>query len=249
MLKLIFSFFLLLSAYAGLAQTDTIYVYNDKDWRPTTRQQAYFYGKIFKEGNSWRRFDYWVKTNIMQMDGYYKDSATSIKNGPANYYTETGYLDDSSNYVENERSSAYYFYPNHKLKAYIIFDTTGEPLEQKGYDDNGKEMPGFIVQQGGLFKGGIVQWQKYIKYHLLNHPPKRWQNGEIWGSVDVSFAIEKDGSIDQVEVSRSSGYKELDDNAVEIISGSPKWKPAIRFNVPVVYYQKQQISYARAETD
>ena len=59
---------------------------------------------------------------------------------------------------------------------------------------------------------------KYLKY------PEAAIERNLQGQVLVSFIIEKDGSVTNVEVER--GIDELlDDEAVRVISISPKWIP------------------------
>ena len=60
-------------------------------------------------------------------------------------------------------------------------------------------------------------------YQYLKYPEKALRNG-IQGRVQVDFIIEKDGSVTNVRVSKGVS-DELDDEAVKVISASPKWKP------------------------
>lgn len=64
--------------------------------------------------------------------------------------------------------------------------------------------------------------QKWV-YPYLKYPADAVKNG-IQGTVMVGFIIEKDGKVTDVEVVKSVDPL-LDDEAVKVISASPKWKP------------------------
>ena len=60
-------------------------------------------------------------------------------------------------------------------------------------------------------------------YKYLEYPREAVKEG-IRGRVMVSFVVEADGQITQVEVTRSV-HPLLDNEAIRVISASPKWKP------------------------
>lgn len=80
---------------------------------------------------------------------------------------------------------------------------------------------------------------KYVKY------PASAVRDRVSGKVTVSFIVEKDGSVSNVEVIRSLDQR-LDDEAVKVISISPKWTPGqikgrpvrTRITVPVEFRLK-----------
>lgn len=84
-----------------------------------------------------------------------------------------------------------------------------------------------------------MKWiQEHIKYPegcCVNMPQ---------GRVDVTFIVEKDGSIDSISVRRSSDPL-LSEEAIRIVSEMPKWIPAryngkarrSRYVLPVIFKQ------------
>jgi TonB family protein len=74
------------------------------------------------------------------------------------------------------------------------------------------------------------------------YPPKLKAAG-IQGKVYVQFIVERDGSITNVKVRRTSNVVELDNEAVRLIKNMPKWIPgsikgkAVRVNqtVPITF--------------
>jgi len=61
-------------------------------------------------------------------------------------------------------------------------------------------------------------------YRLLKYPQGAVEQG-IQGTVQVNFIIEKDGSVSNVTVLRGV-HNLLDDEAVKVVSASPKWRAA-----------------------
>jgi TonB family protein len=90
------------------------------------------------------------------------------------------------------------------------------------------------------FKGGSKAFYQYLRKRLI-YPPI----GIIarrTGSVDLSFVIEKDGSIGHVKVEKSMGA-DYDRAAMEVIRKSPKWLPAlqkgkavrVKYHIPIKF--------------
>ncbi|MDR3046989.1 MAG: energy transducer TonB [Bacteroidales bacterium] len=65
---------------------------------------------------------------------------------------------------------------------------------------------------------------KYICTNMQYPASLKEQN--IGGVSTLEFVVKADGSVTDVAVVKSSGYKEFDDEAVRLIKDSPKWKPA-----------------------
>lgn len=69
---------------------------------------------------------------------------------------------------------------------------------------------------------GEEPWNQYLAKNT-RYPLEARRSG-VEGTVIVGFEIEKDGSIQNVEVIRGIGA-ECDQEAVRIVSGGPKWEP------------------------
>lgn len=70
----------------------------------------------------------------------------------------------------------------------------------------------------------INKFMKEWVYRLLKYPEAAVAQG-IQGTVQVNFIIDKNGAVTDVTVVRGV-HPLLDDEAVKVISASPKWKPA-----------------------
>ena len=85
------------------------------------------------------------------------------------------------------------------------------------------------------FPGG----QKALFEYLASNV--RYPDADITGRVVVQFLVQADGSITDIEVVRSLGYPEFDEEAVRVISEMPKWVwkcdpekyAPVRYTVPV----------------
>ena len=93
------------------------------------------------------------------------------------------------------------------------------------------EMPEFPGGQQALF----TYLSETVKYPAVAVKDK------LQGRVICQFVVEKDGSITDVKVVRSSGANSLDQEAVRVIRSMPNWKPGkhrgktvrVKYTVPV----------------
>jgi len=87
-----------------------------------------------------------------------------------------------------------------------------------------------VVEQQPEFPGGEAALMQFIKKNL-KYPAFAAENG-IQGRVTLSFTVEKDGSIANIEVMRSPA-EELSKEAIRVVSSMPKWKPGKQRGKPV----------------
>ncbi|MEI9921925.1 MAG: TonB family protein [Bacteroidota bacterium] len=86
------------------------------------------------------------------------------------------------------------------------------------------------VEQSPSFPGGVTELMKYVGKNTRYPAEARRQN--VQGSVFISFVVDTDGTIDNVEVIRSIGAG-CDKEAMRVVSGMPKWKPGKQHGVDV----------------
>ena len=97
-----------------------------------------------------------------------------------------------------------------------------------------------VVEQMPSFPGGQGALMKYLNDNI-KYPVVAQENG-VQGRVVVSFVVERDGSITDVNVVRSVDPS-LDKEAVRVIKGMPHWIPGkqngsavrVKYNVPVSF--------------
>src|ERR1051326_504513 len=77
------------------------------------------------------------------------------------------------------------------------------------------------------FPGGMTELFHFLQKNI--HYPSLEKESGIQGKVILTFVIEKDGSIDDVEVIKGvPGGKALDDEAVRVVKMMPKWTPGMQ---------------------
>ena len=94
-------------------------------------------------------------------------------------------------------------------------------------DENGVYQ---IVEEMPQYPGGEAAMMEYVAKSVTY--PKEAQEKGISGRVFVSFIVEKDGNISNVELKRGIGGG-CDEEAVRVISAMPKWKPGKMKGEPV----------------
>lgn len=87
-----------------------------------------------------------------------------------------------------------------------------------------------IVEEMPKFPGGDSAMVDYLT-HNLHYPPAEKEKG-IQGKVFVGFVIEKDGTVNQVEIKRGIG-EECDAEAVRVVKEMPNWEPGKQSGVLV----------------
>ena len=76
-----------------------------------------------------------------------------------------------------------------------------------------------IVEESASFDG----LQRYLADNIQY--PRVSRDNDSQGRVYVRFVVNADGSVQNVQVLKSSGDKYLDDEAVRVVTNMPKWKP------------------------
>ena len=98
-------------------------------------------------------------------------------------------------------------------------------IEEIVIDDPGTEESEEIftfVQNQPEPKGGMAAFYKFLKENL-DYPEKARRLG-IEGKVFLQFIVDKDGSINNIEVVRGIGAG-CDEEAVRVLKNAPKWNP------------------------
>ncbi|MBR3855577.1 MAG: TonB family protein [Bacteroidaceae bacterium] len=98
-----------------------------------------------------------------------------------------------------------------------------------------------VVEQQPEFKGGANALMKYLSSNI-NYPREAMEQN-IQGKAFIGFVVEKDGSITDVNVVKSSGNELLDQESVRVVKSMPKWNPGkqsgravrVRFTLPVMF--------------
>jgi hypothetical protein len=223
--------------------SDTTYSYIDTLGKVCDVQDAVFKAVVFKTGKLWHKQLFTVSDNDLRYDYVYSDEELKTLEDTSRLYFpyNTGMFEQI--YKQGKMIKLQLIDKDKRLVCYVIYGKNGDVVEQKGFDKKGKEIPNYIFMQEASFPGGPEAWAEYIKMNLNKNIPVI--NGAPIGTyrVVVSFLIDKEGNISEVKVLNDPGYGTAQE-AVRVISSSPKWNPAIQSNEHVTYRQKQAINFS-----
>ncbi|MBQ8449690.1 MAG: energy transducer TonB [Bacteroidaceae bacterium] len=98
-----------------------------------------------------------------------------------------------------------------------------------------------VVEQQPEFPGGMQALMKFLRDNIQYPRISRENNSQ--GKTYVNFVVNTDGSIQDVEVMKSSGDVYLDKEALRVVKTMPKWNPGkqagkavrVRFTLPVSF--------------
>jgi len=88
-----------------------------------------------------------------------------------------------------------------------------------------------VVERMPEFPGGTQALVNFLKENV--HYPEDARKAKIEGKTICQFIVDKDGSITDVQVAKSSGNASLDDEALRVIRKMPRWKPGAQKGKPV----------------
>ena len=78
-----------------------------------------------------------------------------------------------------------------------------------------------VVEQMPEFPGGMGELMKYLGENIKY--PSKAQDNQWEGRTICQFVVEKDGSINEAKILKSSGHELLDAEALRVILNMPKW--------------------------
>ena len=101
----------------------------------------------------------------------------------------------------------------------------------------------YIVEQMPEFPGGLTALMNYLRANIRY--PATAQSAGIEGRVIVSFIVEPNGSVSNVEIVRGVDSN-LDQEALRVVRQMPKWKAGkqdgstvrVKFHLPIKFMLK-----------
>ena len=101
-------------------------------------------------------------------------------------------------------------------------------VEEEEIED---DQPFIKVEKMPSFQGGDLNKFRNWVQERVRYPQIAQENG-VSGKVVLSFVVEKDGTLTNIEVLQSPD-RSLADEAVRVLKTSPKWEPGQQRNPPV----------------
>lgn len=232
-------FFSLISIYCNAQK---IVKYYDNDWAEVSRDKAIYYAEFIKQGSIYRTTSYWIATNTVRGRSTFPDTTMANPDGLQLLYNKKGKIEDSIYFEDGKSKFVYHYYPNGKLAVHYYLPENKTEGISEGWDEDGNKIKNFIYSKDASFKGGQKGWEAYLK-KSIGKDFSITNDTITSATVQVQFTIDENGSVIKSKIFKSSGNKEIDRNALDIISESPEWNNAILYNQPVKVYRLQSITY------
>jgi len=95
------------------------------------------------------------------------------------------------------------------------------------------------------YPGGIAQFYKFIGENIKY--PKAASDNKVTGTVYISFIVEKDGSLTDIETKARKLGSGTDEEAIRVLKLSKKWNPGmedgkpvrVKYNIPIKFSMKK----------
>lgn len=240
-MRLFFFCLVIISSSHADAQTK-ITKYYDANWSETSKEKAAFYADFIKSGVNYNCTSYWINTNRVSGKSTFPDTVMANAIGLQVLYFKNGHIEDSG-FVEDKKALySFHYYANGRLAMHYYQPANSSEPVVEGYDEDGNKIKHYIFQKEAEFKGGTKAWQSYIAKSATKDLSVKGDSA-ITARVQVEFIIDENGDVTSSKIFKSSGYKNVDNDAMRVISESPKWNSAILYNQPVKAYRIQPIEY------
>lgn len=239
----------LISVNAISQNSDTVFFYSDHDYKEEHKDSAKYFTKQFRKGDVWVRYKFVRKDKlpvICDIDEN-KDSSFKKLNGLHMGYI-LGQLTDSGCYSDGLMEGTWHFYQYSPYKVMVAKLVNDDAVQYECYDAQGNKINNdCYFQKEAEYPGGLSQWGNYLSKNInrvLNENSKalkKFSRGSY--QTHIQFTVNADGSIVDTKVRKTSEHQLLDDYAIDIISNSKQWLPAVQYGRRVKAYRIQPITF------
>lgn len=238
---LIIAFVLIFIKMMASSAQDTLY-YNFLGVQTTIKEQAAYYDVIIKDG---------IDTNKVMVKSYYSSGNIKSESAYTNYaekihvgkvieYYENGQIYTIKPYVKGSLNGQFQvFWPDGIQKRVDVYknDTL---LGGACYARDGSDTTYYLYYEYPMFPGGDEEMYGFLNTNIY-YPQQDRENG-VDGTVYVKFMILKDGSLADIQISRSVSPT-IDKEVIRVISIMPKWIPAKLDGEPTVVFYEMPVFF------
>jgi hypothetical protein len=240
-MKVKIAFFLLLLVTNSTAQEITNFVLVGPDGITDDEKKAQSFVVVKRFPDHYERLDYKAGAPMIKNRSY-TDSTLKTLHGAYYEYHPNGRLYYEGSYKDNQKADTWRTYDeNGKLiRAEKFKDNRLIEVVDLDKKDSATTYPD---ERESEFPGGQKAWVKYLTKAIEKSAAAKKTYG---GHVIVVFAVTGDGKIEDVYLTKSADFS-LDENSLDIINKSPKWKGGWQNGRAVKTYKSQPIIYNPAE--
>jgi TonB family protein len=235
---------LLLLICSGSHAQEKVIQYYDSLWTRTDAAKATYRTEFIKEGDIYRCYSYVKETGALYSRSAFADTVfAKPKDVLVTYYPDGKAKDSTFFDKDGLMLRGFIFYPSGKKQAFVHRQPGTKDLVAEGFDQSGKQIENFVYTREASFKGGDEGWSKYLLKKVRKDFYNTKSDETLRVSAMITFQVDKDGSVIAAALEKSSGIAEIDNDALHVISESPKWNNAIYLNEPIKVYRRQPLTY------
>lgn len=240
-LKISILLFVSFSLRAQADFKDTTWYTND--WKETVKSNSSFYRVYGATGTGFIVYDKYLNGQNQMVAEASVINPEVIKQGAVVYYSANGVRERRGSYDHNRRMGDWVTYFNEGNDSSItVYKNDGSSVVIRR---SSEEEIYTIVEVQAEFPGGFHELSKFIQLNLKY--PDNARALLLGGKAFLKFVVNEEGSINDVEILKSTGNKEMDNEAIRVVNLMPKWEPAKQTGRAVKCYFNLPISYSLVE--
>ncbi|SNC75184.1 TonB family C-terminal domain-containing protein [Hymenobacter gelipurpurascens] len=136
----------------------------------------------------------------------------------------------------------HYYYDTGQLSAIELPDRQGKPLALAFFNEDGSPYMGKVqARQLPQFPGGQEALLAYVARNTAY--PKNSRRKGITGTVQVSYTVDENGRVGQVQVVRGLS-PDVDQEARRVVASLPTFEPGREYNLPTAMTFTMPIHFA-----
>lgn len=192
-------------------------------------------GNLQNKSDKNKGFEYSAKEGL-EGDLYYKKIEDRTVNGYGNNKAETSMPMKVTNVPKIQKNDD----PSKNNDP--IFKTTQKPAESPTVVTVTNYQKNVTRIKPPQFPGGDDAWVKYLKENLNHNLPKDRGGPEGKYTVVLSFLVEEDGTVSNIEARTNPGYGTAEE-AIRVIKNGPNWIPSERDGIKGNYLKRVSIEF------
>ena len=211
-------------------------------WVPTSENRAKIIREIIKQNDTLYTVTEYQKKGRLYMKGEYSSVNPMIENGFFEFYDFFDFTKKATGYYRNGvMTGDWYLADDNGIIKKVNYDSVLTHKEMFDYKElldyiKADSNTALMIDEFSRFQGSkdLESFSKYVKENSV-YPPMAVRHQKE-GLVVVLCTINELGQIGNINV-RNKVYKDLEREAIRVISQCPNWIPA--------YYQGKPISSTR----